>query len=227
MKSDMKSEIPSGEWRIDGQVRPELGSAFGEAEADSPANIYGPHRDGASAFRAMTSFLRPEAEPTDMIDAMPVRRFGLPSASTIGWSEGTWQSDRGYAAYAEESRVFPQGPSRRGLSRRALAFALCFIEENLEADFTLIDLAKAVGKSRSHFSRQFRQSTGESPMGYARRRRIARAKGMLLEGSCKTCEIASALGFFDQNHFTRTFRRITGLAPGEYVRMCEVAEVAV
>lgn len=139
-----------------------------------------------------------------MADAMPERRFGLPSASAIDWSE----------------------TSRRGLSRRALDLAMLFVEENLEDDFSLSDLAKAVGQSRSHFCRRFRLSTGETPMGYVRRRRILRAKSMLLEGKRKTSDIASALGFFDQSHFTRTFRRFTGLAPGEYVRMCEVAEVA-
>ena len=57
--------------------------------------------------------------------------------------------------------------------------------------------------------------------------RIKRAKEMLLQGDRMICEIAMALGFFDQSHFSRTFRRITGVSPREYVRLCEVAEVAV
>jgi AraC-like DNA-binding protein len=118
-------------------------------------------------------------------------------------------------------------PARRGLSRRVLARACTYMEENLGETFTLDDLARAVGVSRFHFSRLFRVSTGVSPMVYFLRLRIERAKQMLVKGDRKMCEIALALGFFDQSHFSRTFRRMTGLAPGEYVRMCDDAEVTV
>lgn len=114
-----------------------------------------------------------------------------------------------------------------GLSRRALVLACTYIEENLGENFTLDDLAGAVGVSRFHFSRQFRVSTGQSPMRYSLRLRIERAKEMLLQRGRKHCDVAMALGFFDESHFSRTFRRITGVAPREYVRMCDVAEVAV
>jgi AraC family transcriptional regulator len=117
--------------------------------------------------------------------------------------------------------------TRRGLSRRVLALACSYMEDNLGENFTLDELARAVGISRFHFSRLFRVSTGASPMGYLLYRRIERAKNMLLRGDRKICEIAMALGFFDQSHFSRTFRRMTGVSPGEYIRMCDVAEVAV
>jgi AraC family transcriptional regulator len=117
--------------------------------------------------------------------------------------------------------------ARRGLSRRLLGLACSYMEDNLGENFTLNDLGRAVGISRFHFSRLFRVSTGQSPMGYSLRLRIQRAKEMLLQGDRKICEIAMELGFFDQSHFSRTFRRMTGVSPGEYVRMCPVAEVAV
>ena len=100
------------------------------------------------------------------------------------------------------------------------------MEDNLGNNFTLAELASAVGMSRFHFSRLFRESTGESPMGYALRLRIERAKAMLLQSDRRMSEIAVTLGFFDQSHFSRTFRRMTGISPGRYARMYDVAEVA-
>jgi len=117
-------------------------------------------------------------------------------------------------------------PAPHGLSRRVLSLACTYVEDNLGENFTLNDLAKAVGVSRFHFSRLFRVSTDASPMGYLLYRRIERAKNMLLRGDRKICEIAMALGFFDQSHFSRTFRRMTGVSPGEYIRLCDIAEVA-
>lgn len=112
-----------------------------------------------------------------------------------------------------------QQPTRGGLSRKALARAFSFIEENLGENFTLDDLARAACISRFHFARMFRISTGESPMGFCLQRRVERAKELLIQGETRISEIAHALGFFDQSHLSRTFRRLTGISPGEFARL--------
>jgi transcriptional regulator GlxA family with amidase domain len=114
-----------------------------------------------------------------------------------------------------------------GLRRHALARVRSYVEENLGRKFAVCDVARAAGLSRSHFSRLFRASTGESPMGFAMRLRVERAKEMLLKGDHETCQIALELGFCDQSHFSRTFRRLTGHSPREYVRQCDLSEVVV
>ena len=116
--------------------------------------------------------------------------------------------------------------AQRGLSRRTLALALAYMENNLGESFTLNDLGRAIGISPFHFSRLFRISTGQSPMGYLRRLRIERSKTMLLQGERKKADIAMTLGFSDQSHFTRTFRRMTGVSPGEYVRRSYTMKMA-
>jgi len=133
----------------------------------------------------------------------------------------------GTDANAPETHGHRTWTTRRGLSRRVLALACHYMEDNLGENFTLDELARAAGVSRFHFSRLFRVSTGASPMGYLLYLRVDRAKNMLLRGDRKICEIAMALGFFDQSHFSRTFRRMTGVSPREYVRLRDVAEVAV
>ncbi len=133
----------------------------------------------------------------------------------------------------EALRTTPEGygqytwTTRRGLSRRTLALACSDMEDNLGKNFTLDELSRAVGFRRFHSARLFRESTGESPMGYSLRLRVERAKVMLLQGDRRISEIAVTLGFFDQSHFSRTFRRMTGISPGKYMCMCEAAEAAV
>jgi AraC family transcriptional regulator len=149
----------------------------------------------------------------------------LPSAVAQEWLRPVCASSQ-----TESDSDTPEGPgyhmwnARRGLARRNLVRACSYMENNLGRNFTLDELARAVGISRFHFSRLFRESTGESPMGYTLRLRVERAKEMLLQSDRRISEIAVTLGFFDQSHFSRTFRRITGISPGDYVRMCDVAE---
>ena len=112
-------------------------------------------------------------------------------------------------------------PGAHGLSRRALARALAYIEANLGEKFSLEDVARAANVSRFHFARQFRIRTGESPMSYCLAMRIDRAKQRLAAGNYRVCEVAADLGFFDQSHFARTFRRMTGMSPSDYVRLCD------
>lgn len=107
---------------------------------------------------------------------------------------------------------------RRGLSPRALERALGFIERRLGEGFSLDELARTVAISRFHFARQFRQSTGCSPMAYLLKLRIARACEQLHAGQACIADTAAQLGFFDQSHFTRTFRRVTGMTPRAYAR---------
>lgn len=105
-----------------------------------------------------------------------------------------------------------------GLSARALSRALAFIEQRMCDGFTLDELARTAAISRFHFARQFRVSTGYSPMGYLLHRRIEQACDALRRDCGCIADIAAGLGFFDQSHFTRTFRRVTGMTPRAWAK---------
>ena len=106
--------------------------------------------------------------------------------------------------------------ARGGLDPRALRRVRAYIEENVGAAISLEDLARVAGVSRFHFARQFRASTGESPMGFLLRSRIERGKARLRERDVTVSRIATELGFADQSHFTRTFRRLVGTSPRRF-----------
>ena len=107
----------------------------------------------------------------------------------------------------------------RGLSPRALARALDYIEHHIGDTLTLADIASAACISRFHFARLFRVSTGRSPMEFVLAKRIALAQEQLARGPQKISATAASLGFFDQSHFTRTFRRMTGYSPREFCHL--------
>jgi AraC-like DNA-binding protein len=107
---------------------------------------------------------------------------------------------------------------RGGLAGGALRRVRTYIDDHIGERISLDELARQAGVSRFHFARQFRLSTGESPMGYLRRLRIERSKSILQNRDTTIAEIAARLGFSDQSHFTRIFGRLVGVSPGSFAR---------
>jgi transcriptional regulator GlxA family with amidase domain len=115
----------------------------------------------------------------------------------------------------------PTGPGsvRSGLAPWQLRRTYNFIEAHLDGDPSISDLAKECGLSASHFARAFRQSCGVSPHRWLLRRRVERAKRLLLEGEQGLAQIALACGFVDQSHLTRVFARSEGHTPAKWRRL--------
>ena len=108
---------------------------------------------------------------------------------------------------------FHQENSTGGLSGYRLRRAKEYINENLEEDLTLAEVAEAVGFSQFHFARAFRRSTGLTPQQYLVAQRINRAKELLTKGELPLVEVSIQAGFKNQSHFTTLFRKFTALTP--------------
>jgi AraC family transcriptional regulator len=115
-------------------------------------------------------------------------------------------------------RTLAAPPVRASLAPARLRRVRDLVEERLEDDLSLDDLAAAAGLSRAHFARAFRQTTGQTPYGYLRERRVARARALLAGTPRGIAEIAGLCGFRSQSHLGRVFRNATGLTPAEYRR---------
>jgi AraC-like DNA-binding protein len=110
-----------------------------------------------------------------------------------------------------------RAPARRtGRQRRAVRRAKEFLSANLEARLSLEEVAAAVGLSRYHFLRIFKQETGLPPHLYRVQRRIDAAQ-QLLKNGVPFSEVALATGFTDQSHFTNKFRQFIGATPSQYL----------
>ena len=82
----------------------------------------------------------------------------------------------------------------------------------------LDDMAAAAGFSRYHFAREFRAAFGETPGGYLTRRRVERAKALLVAANLTVTEICLLVGFTSLGTFSRRFTEIVGCSPTEYRR---------
>jgi AraC family transcriptional regulator len=106
---------------------------------------------------------------------------------------------------------------RGGLPRHKLRAALEYMEEHLDAELALDDLAAVVHLSPYHFARQFKASTGLPPHQFLITRRVERAKQLLRGGDdLSLAQVAAHTGFWDQGHFTRHFKRLVGVTPNQF-----------
>jgi AraC family transcriptional regulator, arabinose operon regulatory protein len=90
------------------------------------------------------------------------------------------------------------------------------IEQHLDADLPVDDLARIVHLHPNYFSRVFRSHMGLSPVQYIRRRRVARAAQLALTSDATLSDIARQVGIHDICYFSRLFKDQTGYAPSEY-----------
>jgi AraC family transcriptional regulator len=93
-----------------------------------------------------------------------------------------------------------------------------FIEEHLDEDIALQELASMAELSRYHFARAFRQSFGVPPHRYHMSRRMERAKTLLEERTRSVTEVGLMLGFAETSSFTTSFRRTVGVTPSDFRR---------
>ena len=91
-----------------------------------------------------------------------------------------------------------------------------YIQQNLDKDLTLAELAAVVYMSPYHFSRLFKGSTGVPPHRFVIRQRIARASALLATQELSIAQISRMVGFRTPSHFTTVFRRVLGITPGAY-----------
>lgn len=99
------------------------------------------------------------------------------------------------------------------MSGRRLREVLTFIEDNLNQELPLNEIAAVAGLSVSHFKSLFRETVGMPAHQYLIRRRVERAKSLLVEGKMSISQIALETGFAHQSHLARHMRRILGASP--------------
>ena len=98
----------------------------------------------------------------------------------------------------------------------AIASAQEWMHKNVARTFPLEEPARRVGMSVRNFVRRFKLATGDSPLNYVQKVRVAAAKRML-EGSHRSMqEISDAVGYQDLAFFRSLFQRHTGVSPSIY-----------
>lgn len=99
---------------------------------------------------------------------------------------------------------------------RQIAAALSAMHARVGDKWSLSQLAKHVGLSRSLFVRRFTDAVGMPPMTYLLRWRMTLARRALRNGDRDMAALAERLGYGSATAFQIAFRREVGESPGRY-----------
>jgi AraC-like DNA-binding protein len=112
----------------------------------------------------------------------------------------------------------PQGQTGwlAGLGDEVVGRVLTLLHARPAHPWTLPDLAREAGSSRSDVSRRFTELVGESPMQYLTQWRMQVAANLLAQSGAKVAAIASDVGYESEAAFSRAFKKATGFAPGAW-----------
>lgn len=102
-----------------------------------------------------------------------------------------------------------------GPEHKAVQAAKQFIDDTLDQQISLGDIAAAAGLPPFRLYRAFEKSMGMTPHAYQRQARVRLAIA-LIRSKKPLGDIALETGFSDQAHLNRWFRRIMGVTPGAY-----------
>jgi AraC-like DNA-binding protein len=104
------------------------------------------------------------------------------------------------------------------LSNKQMSAAIACMHDEPASDWTVEELARRAGMSRSTFALRFKQTVGVSPMEYLTRWRMLLAEDRMSNTSDSIFEIAQSLGYASASAFTKAFKKIMGCSPREYNR---------
>lgn len=211
-----------------------------EILAETPPDASGRLRhggQGASTELVCGGFVLDASTPWPLLEALPeVIHVRASNGEAAPWVAATLE----LAGSAAESRSVGSAAVLRRVSDALLAQALRvglaevdgtrvgalkdphvaravqLIHDDPARRWTVSELARAIGYSRSAFTARFRELVGESPIAYATRTRLAFAASELERPDTSVGEVARSVGYASESAFSRAFVRAFGVTPGAY-----------
>jgi AraC-like DNA-binding protein len=113
-----------------------------------------------------------------------------------------------------------------GLLDPGLSRVLRAMHADVRTHWTVADLAKVAGHSRSAFAARFSEVLGCGPIEYLSRWRMALAKDGLMRGTKTLDRIADEIGYESATAFSTAFRKRLGCSPGRFARSAAVEKVS-
>jgi AraC-like DNA-binding protein len=167
--------------------------------------------DTGARLRALVSIIRAEAnDARPGRDAILSRLIEVMLIETLRGEAAAWSPHVGVLG---------------GLADPQLARALANIHSDVGRGWTVAELARRAGMSRSVFARRFSEAVGAAPVEYLLRWRMALAKDALLHGRGTLDQIAATVGYKSASAFSTAFSNRVGCPPSEYAAKLRVSEV--
>lgn len=105
------------------------------------------------------------------------------------------------------------------LADSRMRMALSSMHREPARSWTLQDLARSAGMSRTAFAQVFKKTVGKSPMDYLTHWRMTVAAVRMQNGNETISSIAPALGYKSDSAFRAAFKRQWGISPREHSRV--------
>lgn len=132
--------------------------------------------------------------------------------------------------YTQAIRTFLTGEGRHqknlaGFSDPFIAKTLKAIHELPGEKWTLQELSRLAGLSRTSLSNKFSELLSITPLGYVTQWRMQVARQRLVDTSASIIEIAEEVGYQSEAAFGRVFKKYFGLAPASYRRSKKLSTI--
>jgi AraC-like DNA-binding protein len=231
------------------------GSAFDVREIPRPLqwpyHIVG-RRDGPSRLGLICGFLGCDVRPFNPLLATLPRVMVVSDRSGIkdGWlsqfmrlavAESTDKRAGGESVLGRLSELMFVEAVRRhleslpgeqtgwlaGLRDRFVGRALTLMHSKPAHAWTLDELAREVGLSRSSLAERFMHFVGQPPMHYLTHWRMQIAAGLLSTGAASIATIAEDVGYESEAAFNRAFKKLVGAPPATWRRQRKAATQAI
>jgi AraC-like DNA-binding protein len=195
---------------------------------------------GGTRCRILCGFLGTEDRTDPLIASLPpVLKVSLKTGRMGSWIEASMRyAARELAAggpgaassqarlsevlFAEAMRKYVESLPPRckgwlaGLRNPYVGRALAMIHSRATHPWTLDELAREVGLSRSALGERFARHIGMSPMRYHSRRRLQYAADRLRHSKAPVSQIAYEIGYESDAAFSRSFKREFGASPAAF-----------
>ncbi len=112
----------------------------------------------------------------------------------------------------------PQAETRRGLADWQVKRVTNYMNDFLDRDIGLDEMAALVDLSRFHFATAFRLATGVAPHQYLTALRMTRARKLLAQPELPITQVALTVGYQTPSAFTASFRKANNMTPSEFRR---------
>lgn len=200
------------------------------------------HGGGGAETRLLCGFLASEAADPAVTAVLPrVLKIAVADGVSATWVESSFRfaaqelasgGGRSAAVLGKLAELLFMAAVRRylasvppdetqwigGLRDPSVRRALALLHARLDRDWTVEDLAREVGLSRSAFADRFTRALGEPPMQYISAKRMEAAARRLRETRDPLARIAFDIGYESEAAFNRAFKRRFGVPPATWRR---------
>jgi AraC-like DNA-binding protein len=122
------------------------------------------------------------------------------------------------STYTKQLKVLAPEVAVESADEKLMSRIMAYLEEHLtDSQFSVEQLSKAVGMSRSTLYNKLLELTGQTPVEFIRSYRLDKATTLLEKSDMTIAEIAYQVGFSTPNYFARSFKNKFNLLPSEFV----------